>query len=82
MPPLPPLSPVPPCSLPVHCCAGLLTCSFPCFPPCSQLGLYFWYCLSLFWNPLASPSARAHLRALLLIKSPAFALSALQLRTG
>eukprot|EP00887_Chlorella_sp_A99_P004668 scaffold4.g4668.t1 len=47
-----------------------------------QLALYFWYCLSLFWSPMASAAARAHLRVLLLLKSPAFALSALQLRTG
>ena len=48
----------------------------------SQLGLYFGYCLSLFWSPLASAGARAHLRTLILIKSASFVLSALQLRTG
>lgn len=46
--------------------------------------LYYWYCSALIWGiPYSSsPLPVYHLRVLLLLKCGAFALGALQLRTG
>jgi len=48
----------------------------------SQIVLFYWYCLSLFWSVRTSSTAKTHLRVILLLKSITFAFSALQLRSG
>ncbi|KAL6770350.1 hypothetical protein ACKKBG_A34605 [Auxenochlorella protothecoides x Auxenochlorella symbiontica] len=49
---------------------------------CTQMAVFFSYCLSLFWSPATSGRAHAHLRTLVALKCISFAMSALQLRTG
>ena len=48
----------------------------------SQMALFYWYCLGLFWSPRTSPTAKTHLRVIMLLKSVSFAFSCLQLRSG
>ena len=48
----------------------------------TQMGLFFWYSLSLFWSPATSAAAKAHLRVLMAAKTVSFVFSALQLRNG
>lgn len=48
----------------------------------TQMAVLYWYCMSLFWSPRTSATAKTHLRCILLLKSLSFAFSALQLRSG
>jgi hypothetical protein len=48
----------------------------------SQMVLFYWYCLTLFWSVHTGDTAKTHLRVILLLKSITFAFSALQLRSG
>ena len=48
----------------------------------TQMGLFFWYSLGLFWSPATGAVAKAHLRVLMAAKSLSFVFAALQLRNG
>lgn len=48
----------------------------------TQMVLFYWYTMSLFWSPATSTGAKLHLRILVAIKSLSFTFSALQLRNG
>ncbi len=49
---------------------------------CREMVLWLTYALETFWSPLTSASARMLLRYVLALKCGAFALGALQLRSG
>ena len=46
----------------------------------TQMAVFYVYVLKLFWSPTTSSTARSHLRVVVLLKSCAFVLYALQLR--
>ncbi len=48
----------------------------------TQMALFYWYTMTLFWSPATSTTAKLHLRILMAIKSLSFTFSALQLRNG
>ncbi|CAL8464921.1 g4456 [Coccomyxa elongata] len=48
----------------------------------TQMALFYWYTMVLFWSPATSTTAKLHLRILMAIKSLSFTFSALQLRNG
>jgi len=48
----------------------------------TQMVLFYWYTMTLFWSPATSTGAKSHLRILMAIKSLSFTFSALQLRNG
>jgi hypothetical protein len=60
--------------------------SVPCFVQAlllwTQMVLFYWYTMSLYWSPATSTTAKLHLRILIALKSLSFTFSALQLRNG
>lgn len=48
----------------------------------TQMVLFYWYTMTLFWSPATSTTAKLHLRVLMALKSLSFTFSALQLRNG